>query len=199
MKLVGILDYGVGNVHSFQRLCIDANIPFKVVKDSKDLDTCHLLILPGVGSFDDVVTKLKSSSFYQSLQDYVLNKKTPIIGVCIGMQVMCETSEEGKLPGLGWIENSKVVRLPASLKFIPNMGPRDVVFPDTTSLNGGYYFLHSFYCSVPNQYVWGNALIENSDYFTAAFRHKNIWGAQFHPEKSHNKGIDFIRFFYESN
>ena len=190
---IGIIDYGVGNIFSIQRCLLDAGISNKVITNENELNDASLLIMPGVGNFDDVINKFRNYIYFDHINNLVLKEKKPILGICVGMQMMCDESLEGDNKGLGWIENSKVTPFKDSI-FRTNIGPKKVDF-ENSELDGNYYFLHSFKCEVPDEYV-----IATSDYggiFNCGFRKKNIIGIQFHPEKSHQNGLNLFKYFYE--
>lgn len=102
--MIGIIDYGVGNIKAFANIYKNLNIPFKIVKDISEFENITKLILPGVGSFDHAMISLQHSGMREKLDELVLEKKIPVIGICVGMQMLAKSSEEGTLNGLGWID-----------------------------------------------------------------------------------------------
>jgi glutamine amidotransferase len=203
--MIGIIDYGLGNISAFLSVYKRLNIPASVVRSPDELEGAERLILPGVGSFDHAMELLQKSGMYASLEDFVLTRRKPILGVCIGMQIMAKSSEEGVEPGLGWIRASVRKLGGAENKFplrLPHMGWNDVV-PVTKSMlfkglehNSRFYFLHSYYFDCEDS---GAALAE-TDYglrFVCAVNLSNIYGVQFHPEKSHEYGIRLLKNFSE--
>ena len=203
--MIGIIDYGLGNVSAFLSVYKRLNIPASVVRSPNELEGAERLILPGVGAFDHAMELLQRSGMHESLEDLVLNRRIPILGVCVGMQIMAERSEEGVKPGLGWIrasvrklggvDNKSPLRL-------PHMGWNDVVAVASSTLFTGlerdshFYFLHSYYFNCEDS---GETLAE-TDYglrFTCAVHSGNIYGVQFHPEKSHDYGTRLLRNFYQ--
>ena len=120
--MIGILDYGAGNVQAIARIYNNLKIPNKLIKKTSDFEDVEKLILPGVGSFDAVVSKLNESGLKERLSELVLQEKVPVFGICVGLQIMAKSSEEGTLPGLGWI-NAKVKKfdLPSEY-YVPHMG-----------------------------------------------------------------------------
>lgn len=195
MSYIAIIDYSVGNIFSIERLMIDAKLPYKIINNVDDIHNSTLLLLPGVGSFDDVLTKFRNYKHFTLINDLVLNHDKPVLGICVGMQMMCSSSDEGQLPGLSWIENSTVTKFNNTV-FYSNYGPQFTFFPDINDLSGNYYYLHSYFCTVPEQYIIAQSFYNNI--FTSGFKKNNIYGFQFHPEKSHNIGIKLIRHIYES-
>jgi glutamine amidotransferase len=194
--MITIVDYGVGNINAFLNVYKRLNIPAKVAKNHNDLDDAQKLILPGVGHFDHAMSQLIASGMRPKLDELVLEKKTPIIGICVGMQMMGNYSEEGKLAGLKWIDAS-VKRFDESkikqVTRLPHMGWNDVTpimkHPLFNGLekNALFYFLHSYYFECINQ----NDVLATAEYggkFACAAYHENVYGIQFHPEKSHHYG-----------
>ena len=101
--MIAIIDYGLGNVRAFANLYTKSNIPFVIAKDTSDLENAQKIILPGVGSFDYAMQLLEASGMQETLSDMVLNHNVPVLGVCVGMQMLADSSDEGNLSGLGWI------------------------------------------------------------------------------------------------
>lgn len=201
--MIKIIDYGLGNILAFLNIYKRLNIPAAVARNADELKEASRLILPGVGSFDHAMELLQKSGMRESLDDLVLNRSIPVLGVCVGMQIMAERSEEGVLPGLGWIQAS-VRKLHGSegespLR-LPHMGWNDVVSVASSGLFTGlerdalFYFLHSYYFDCESS---GTALAE-TDYgmrFVCAVNSCNIHGVQFHPEKSHQYGTRLLQNF----
>ena len=201
--MITIIDYGVGNIFAFQNVYKRLNISTKIARTRQDLLDAKKLILPGVGSFDYAMSQLNASGMREKLDDLVLDKKIPIIGICVGMQMMGNRSDEGKLEGLKWID-SEILKFDDSLikqrAKLPHMGWNDVMPLDENPLFIGlekdaiFYFLHSYYfkCNNPND------IIAVSDYgisFSSAVNHCNVYGIQFHPEKSHQYGEKLLYNF----
>jgi len=200
--MIAIIDYGLGNVQAFKDVYSRLNIAATIAKSAEDLNNATKLILPGVGSFDHAMTKLDESGMHPKIEQLVIETKTPILGVCVGMQMMATSSEEGRLQGLGWID-ATVKRFDSEKCIVlPHMGWNDVSPKSNSELfkdmdeNIMFYFLHEYYfdaCESSN-------IEATSDYggeFTCSVRKENIFGVQFHPEKSHNFGMLLLKNFAE--
>lgn len=201
--MITIIDYGVGNIFAFQNVYKRLDIPTKIAKTSQDLANAEKLILPGVGSFDYAMNQLNNSGMREKLDELVLDKKVPVIGICVGMQMMGNRSDEGKLEGLKWID-SEILKFDESLiqqrTKLPHMGWNDVTPVNNHPLFIGlekdaiFYFLHTFYFKCKNE----KESIAISNYgisFSSAVNRDNIYGIQFHPEKSHQYGEKLLNNF----
>jgi glutamine amidotransferase len=196
---VGIIDYGMGNLHSVQRKLHILGADFKIVTNSLELDGCEKIILPGVGHFGRAMQKLRDQNLVESLNEHALQKKKPILGICLGMQLMTEFSEEGNVKGLGWIK-SKIVKFqvedPHKFK-IPHVGWNTVSSENSKLLDSQeneFYFVHSYHAQEPQEKV----VLHKTTYekeFISGFEKENIFGVQYHPEKSHNQGIELLKKF----
>lgn len=201
--MIAIINYGVGNIKAFLNVYKKLDIPVKVVSRKEDLKEVNKLILPGVGAFDHAMEKLNQSGMRSRLDELVCQNKVPVIGVCVGMQMLAKASEEGQLNGLGWVDAS-VKRIDPtkilSATHLPHMGWNDVKPTSRSPLFDGleteakFYFLHSYYffCNRANNEI------ASSDYggrFTCAVNTENIYGVQFHPEKSHHYGVKLLENF----
>jgi len=201
--MITIIDYGVGNIFAFQNVYKRLNISTKIAKTSKDLTDAEKLILPGVGSFDYAMAQLNASGMREKLDELVLHKKIPVIGICVGMQMMGNRSDEGILDGLKWI-NSDILKFDISLikqrTKLPHMGWNNVIpVRDHPLFNGLgkeaiFYFLHSFYfkCNILEESI---AISDYGISFSSAINRENIYGIQFHPEKSHQYGEKLLDNF----
>ena len=199
--MIGILDYGLGNVNAFLNIYNHLGISAGKISDPLDFQQATHLILPGVGSFDWAMTRLQNSGLRPSLDDFVLSQCKPILGICVGMQMMAESSQEGKLPGLGWIKGI-VNRFDDSRSksplCLPHMGWNDVqtfTHPLFAQIHDqSFYFLHSYYFS-PSE---PQATIASTTYgltFASSVGCASILGVQFHPEKSHQAGVQLLKNF----
>ena len=205
--MIGVIDYGVGNISAFRNIYKNLNVPVLTVRRDSDLSEIKKIILPGVGHFDYAMSKLQDSCMLDRINHMVLEQSIPVLGICVGMQMMAKSSDEGLLPGLGWID-AKVNRFDSRLILgktrlpLPHMGWNDVITGKATPIFKGleidsqFYFLHSYYFSCNNQ----NDIIAETNYgldFTCAVNYKNVYGVQFHPEKSHKYGIQLLKNFAE--
>lgn len=201
--MIGIVDYGSGNIRAIANIYERLKISARVVDDAESILEVDKLILPGVGAFDDSMIRLNKSGMREALDSQVLENGIPILGVCVGMQMMACSSEEGREAGLGWFTNSRVVRfdentIPHKPK-LPHMGWNNVVAEyshpifDGVDEEKGFYFLHSFYfiCEAQHQL----ATTQYGSKFTSAVHSSMIFGFQFHPEKSHGNGVNIFRNF----
>lgn len=201
--MITIIDYGSGNISAIGNIYERLNIDYKIAKSPSEIIGAHKLFLPGVGAFDETMILLENSGFRKVLDIEVLINKVPIIGICVGMQVLGSSSEEGKLSGLGYIKGH-VKRLDESLLVnkpsLPHMGWNNISLKRQSPLfegvdtEIGFYFLHSFYfeCDNPSDVL---ATTEYGQSFASAINHENVYAIQFHPEKSHNNGVSLLKNF----
>ena len=204
MSKVTLVNYGLGNIQAFVHIYRRLNIQVEVAATRAQMVGAEKLILPGVGAFDWAMTRLNNSGMRDTLDDLVLNHKIPIFGVCVGMQIMSHRSEEGNMSGLGWIDGDVVhfKSLQIQNTPLPHMGWNDItpvvgdhLFKDIE--NPRYYFLHS-YVIVPKRQVDVLATAHYGRNFVSAVRNGHIVGTQFHPEKSHQWGINLLKNFAKS-
>lgn len=203
--MITIVDYGMGNLHSvqkaFSRLRIEASISF----NADEISNAKKLILPGVGNFKRGMENLAERGLIDALNNAVIDNKTPILGICLGMQLFTKSSEEGDCAGLGWID-AQTVRFnfenaEKKLK-IPHIGWNSLEFANESILYEGigedpsFYFVHSFYVSSNDD----SAVIATTSYgtsFVSSAVKNNIFATQFHPEKSHDDGLKLLKNFAE--
>jgi len=200
-----IIDYGMGNLHSvlkaFKRLRIEAIIS----ADIAEIQTADKLILPGVGHFKRGMDNLAERNLIQTLNEEVLEKGKPILGICLGMQLFTNSSEEGNATGLGWLDAETVeFSFPEEEKKyrIPHIGWNSLNFGAPTTLYDGisedpsFYFVHSYYVKCNSQ----GDVATSTEYglsFTSSMVKNNIFATQFHPEKSHDDGLKLLQNFVE--
>lgn len=200
--MIKIIDYGLGNILAFQNMYKRLNVPVGIARTAADLVDATKLILPGVGAFDHAMEELERSGMRSRLDDLVLEQGVPVLGICVGMQMLAERSDEGRLPGLGWIQGEvrafKALQQPDLL--LPHMGWNDVTpRPDSPLFaqlrtDARFYFLHSYYFECKH----AKDVAAESEYgkvFTCAVNAGNIHGVQFHPEKSHHFGTQLLQNF----
>jgi glutamine amidotransferase len=202
--MISVIDYGAGNVGSVIRMIEKVGGSAQRVSTPLELGHAKIAILPGVGAFDYGMQQLADRGLIEALHQAALVRCIPIMGICLGMQLMCKRSDEGKLPGLGWFDAevlkfqfNSIERLP-----IPHMGwntielARPNRFLNTDLERSRYYFVHSYYvqCNDASDIV---ARTTYGERFVSAFERGNLFGAQFHPEKSHRFGMAMIKKFVE--
>lgn len=202
--MIGILNYGVGNLKAFSNIFKSLGFEHKIIDVAEDILKVEKLILPGVGSFDSVMEKLEHANVLDQLSKFALIEKRPVLGVCVGMQILAESSEEGKKKGLGWI-NGKVKKFNFTnlleKPMVPQIGWNEVLIKDPKSgllnnldIKPHFYFLHSYYfeCNDPMNII---AVTDYGIEFCSAVNQGNIFGTQFHPEKSHHNGVQLLKNF----
>ena len=200
--MIGIIDYGLGNIHAFLNTYKSLGIPAKSAKSIGDLKNISHLILPGVGSFDQAITLFENSGMKSEVEEMVIKNHIPILGICVGMQILGNNSEEGSFKGLGWINgNIKKIQIDKTNQLpLPHMGWNDIHIKNNSKLffelelNSSFYFLHSFYfnCFDSSHEV---AEVFYGTKMTCAIKKDNIYGVQFHPEKSHHYGAKLLKNF----
>lgn len=203
--MITIVNYGLGNIQAIANIYKRLGIPVQVASTGEELADAQRIILPGVGAFDWAMTRLNDSGMRNTLEDLVSNKGRPVLGICVGMQMMAKHSDEGEAEGLGWID-AEVKKFDeasfAQKTHLPHMGWNDVVPQHPGGLFSGleekarFYFLHSYYFSPNNP----NDVLAVTDYngpYASSVRRANVFGVQFHPEKSHQWGIQLLKNFSE--
>ena len=201
--MITIVDYGLGNLGSIKNMLKKVGAESVITSDVQVIADAKKLILPGVGAFDNGMTNLRELKLIEVLNRKVLEEKVPILGVCLGMQLFTDKSEEGALPGLGWVagEALKFQANASDRTFtIPHMGWEYVTAQKESKLWEGmyedpkFYFVHSYYvqCTHPE-----DALLttEYGHQYVSGFEKENILGVQFHPEKSHKYGMQLFKNF----
>jgi len=197
-----ILDYGVGNLTSIQNMLKKAGVSAVISGKAEDLQAADKVLLPGMGHFDNCMEKLNQSGLRPIIEEKALGEKIPVLGICVGLQMFMQSSEEGKLPGLGWVRGEttrfKTALMPDVQK-IPNMGWLDIRAEKQSRLLEGledarFYFAHSYHVVPENAST--NLITAHYGYdFTAGIEMDNIIGVQFHPEKSHRFGMKLLSNF----
>jgi len=203
LKVV-ILDFGMGNLSSInKKIEIINGVNPIISSEPNDLLNCDKIILPGVGNFSRAMLNLTNLNLIKPLNEAVLQNKIPVLGICLGMQLMCKNSQEGDVNGLGWID-ANVERFSNQEKKefkIPHLGWNNCKFKKNSNLfkninqDDEFYFVHSFYVRL-NEI---NIIHSSTKYFTSfisSFEKENIFGVQFHPEKSHHSGDLLLKNFF---
>ena len=197
-----IIDYGMGNLSSVKRKLSRIKVDALITSNPHDVLTADKIILPGVGHFQMAMENIMRLNLLDVLNEAVLIKHKPILGICLGMQLMANKSEEGNVPGLGWIDGD-VVRFKVSntkTYKIPHMGWNSINIQKESRIMSGlnnsssFYFVHSYYVNCNDK----NDILCKTNYgieYTSAVEKNNITGMQFHPEKSHDEGLQIINNF----
>lgn len=199
--MIAIINYGMGNLRSVQKAFERLGLQADIVSDPGQLHKASKIILPGVGHFAKGMNNLRESGLADAIREEVLITQKPILGICLGMQLMTNSSEEGNCEGLCFLD-AETVRFPSgsnSFK-IPHMGWNEIKPVKESSLLAGIdkkslmYFVHSYFVKCHQE----KDVLFSTDYglpFDAGFEHKNIVGFQFHPEKSHKAGLQLLKNF----
>ena len=202
--MIGIIDYGLGNVRAFSNIYKSLGIDYRIIQKSEELKDVSKIILPGVGAFDDAMNKFNKSGLRDDVEKMALNQKIPLLGICVGMQMLAESSDEGSEKGLGWINSSVKIFDIENINHdtkLPHMGwntiditsKEEPLFQDLEE-EPNFYFLHSYYFDCLDK----KNIISETEYgkkYTSAVRSDNIYGVQFHPEKSHKNGVKLLYNF----
>ncbi len=203
--MIAIVDYGVGNLRSVQNMFKRVGVDSALVREPDAISSAEALLLPGVGHFATCMERFRESGLKEVVQDSVFQRRVPILGICVGAQMMTRSSEEGDCAGLGWVPADTIrfrLNRGSSLK-VPHMGWSDLIQTRESLLwralpeEPRFYFAHSFHFSFDDE----SAIIGKVDYgscVACAFEQENIFGVQFHPEKSHRYGMQVFKNFAES-
>jgi glutamine amidotransferase len=203
--MITIVDYGLGNIRAFLNVYRRLNIGAKTATSGSDLQDATKVILPGVGAFDHAMERLTASGMREALDDLALRRRVPILGVCVGMQILGRESDEGRLPGLGWVDGrvrTLTSLMPAAPLPVPHMGWNDVRPVASNRLFDGlesaprFYFLHSYYFEC-DRAADAIAVADYGADFACAVNAGKVYGVQFHPEKSHHFGATILKNFAE--
>jgi glutamine amidotransferase len=203
MRNISILDYGIGNLMSLKRAFDYIGKKSKITSKKKDIMSSSHLILPGGGSFGNAIKILRDKKLDKIIHDYIKTEK-PILGICLGMQLLFEKSNEfGIHEGLGFVEG-KVQKISIKKINTPIIGWHKINFVNKKDVflkknnNSDFYFLHSYQC-VPSdkKYILANYKLNNKNNIVAVIKKKNVYGCQFHPEKSSLQGISFLKEFLQ--
>jgi len=200
MNIVGIINLGNSNLMSLTNSLDYLNVDYIIVNNEHELDNVDKIILPGVGSFGDGVDRLSNAGLFEKIIDEVGNKQKPILGICLGMQLLFESSSEsvGK-KGLGILKGEVVNLADSSCYKIPRIGwSSSTIYVDFLGLKKDedldFYFIHSYHVKPSNETI---VSIKTEENITAAIQMNNVYGCQFHPEKSHINGLKILKYFSE--
>lgn len=203
--MIAIIDYGLGNIKAFANVYKRLNVEHCLASTPDKLKQADKIILPGVGAFDYAMTMLNSSGMRDTLDTLVLDRGVPVLGICVGMQLLADSSEEGELDGLGWIPGrvKKIFdsgKVPLAEYPLPHMGwnnvekDKDDPILAGLDINARFYFLHSYYFECANT----DLSLASTKYgfkFSCIVKRNNIYGVQCHPEKSHSNGMILLKNF----
>lgn len=202
-KAISVIDYGCGNLASVVNMIQHVGGEGRIIRTPDELDSAAKLVLPGVGAFDHGIGSLRQGGWIKPLEQAVHERQIPIMGICLGMQLLTRGSEEGQEPGLGWVDAQAIRFRPENPRLkVPHMGWNEVrqaradeLLPESAT-SRRFYFVHTYRveCADPADVLLE---CEYGEAFVAAFRRANIWGFQFHPEKSHRFGMELFRRFLE--
>lgn len=200
MRKIIIVDYGMGNLGSVLNMFKYIGVEAEISSDLNKIKNADKLLLPGVGSFDHAMKRILETGLKEVLDKKALIDEVPILGICLGMQLLTRGSEEGEIPGLGWIEADTIkFQMSPNLK-IPHMGWNtvkpitDSKLIDKSLIDSRFYFVHSYYVKVDKD---ENSILKTTYgiEFDSGIQQKNIYGTQFHPEKSHRFGMNLLTNF----
>ena len=199
--MVAIINYGVGNLMAIQNIIKKVGGESVITSSVQEIREAERIILPGVGSFGYCMEKFHQKDLAPLLQDEVFGNKKKILGLCVGAQMMTEESEEGGARGLGWLKARTKKFDEARVEVVPHMGWSDVHFKNLNSLGSGleearFYFVHSYHF----EFHESSQILATSTFgyeFACAFQHENIFGVQFHPEKSGEAGAQILQNFLD--
>ena len=202
--MIAIIDYGCGNTYAFINAFKRLNMPAIVAKNVDELESANKIVLPGVGSFDYVMQSFNSSGLRRVVEKKVIEDNISVLGVCAGMQIFAEESDEGNEKGLGWVNGKIRLFDTRNIKHetkLPHMGwntimPKNSLLFNKINDESRFYFVHSYYFDNSKD----EDMISTTNYggiFTSSINKNNIYGVQFHPEKSHKNGLQLLKNFAE--
>lgn len=203
--MIVIVNYGLGNLNSISNMLLKIGVKNKISSSYTDILNSEKLILPGVGAYDAGIRNIRKNNLYDLLNEVVLIHKKPILGICLGMQLFGNYSEEGKEHGFGWIDfyckkfefkDEKIIKIPhVGWNYVKIVRNNNLIY--NTDEKNRFYFVHSYHAVCEN---YDNVIME-TEYgykFASAVKKDNIYGVQFHPEKSHRFGLQLLKNFVEN-
>jgi glutamine amidotransferase len=201
MNTIVVVDYGVGNLGSIQNMIKKLGYKCQVASEVSAIEQAEKLIVPGVGSFDNGMKELQRRKLLPILNKKALEEKIPVMGICLGMQLFAQKSEEGTEKGLAWVDAEFARFRSAELK-VPHIGWNSIHLKKTSRLMEGiseprFYFVHSYHCVMQNTLNVLSTTFYGEE-FVSSYEKDNIIGVQFHPEKSHRYGMKLFRNFIEN-
>jgi imidazole glycerol-phosphate synthase subunit HisH len=200
--IIAIVDYGMGNLGSVKRKLDLIGVRSIITDSPLNINKAEKIILPGVGHFAKAVAQLKKRGLWEVLTYEVINCKKPVLGICLGMQLMAKNSEEGNVEGLGWFDANVIkFRMQDKLRNkVPHTGWNSVIVKKESALfynlklKSGFYFIHSYHLKcMDNNDILSETFYEYD--FVSSIQKENLYGVQFHPEKSHDEGEQLLRNF----
>jgi imidazole glycerol-phosphate synthase subunit HisH len=200
--MIVIVNYGLGNLGSIFNMFKKLKVECKISSDPDEIVKAQKILLPGVGAFDNAMKKIEDLNLKEILISKALIEKVPFLGICLGMQILTDSSEEGEMPGFGWIKGKtkKFIFDKNSILKVPHMGWNTITITRESPLSKNlpdepkFYFVHSYYVCLDDE---NNSMFKTNHglTFDSAIQKDNIFGAQFHPEKSHKYGMKFLENF----
>tara|TARA_B110000858_G_C17592050_1_gene376134 strand:+ start:71 stop:682 length:612 start_codon:yes stop_codon:yes gene_type:complete len=198
--MIGVINTSFGNINAIKNIYSDLGVKCISIDKYEDLRKVTKLIIPGIGNFDSVINNLKTHNVFNVVDELVKIEKIPILGICIGMHIFFDTSDEGSSKGFGWLDG-KIKKLQKPEMRYPHMGWNSVKKINNSLLFNNiddqayFYFLHSYGNKDGINLEYSSTSTEYGETFISSIEYKNIYGVQFHPEKSHNNGIKLLTNF----